>query len=384
MVSLRVINARIWCKDSASRRSVSVQYPYHANGNRTEKWTNNLFAARYFYDRDNQLVGISFNDDQDCQEIGDFGYCYDPFGRRTIVSNVNVDVHYYLYDGLDCIAELHNSENVTKWFVRGTGLGGGIGDTIAEITPTTTNYYTYNHRGDVVGLTTYNATLSGRFEYAAFGAPVTCNLSPATRRLGFSTKEFDERSGLSYYGFRYYDAESGRWMTKDPLGWEAGLHAYLALLNLPIMMLDPYGLRTCRILVKVSHGAPPEIFDPYDPKKDPDFTGVDKYAVVACWGQRYNARIPEEQRITGIPRTTYPLILAAQLDETMRYLLRAIVDARDMCTRDCKCDNVIVKAKCDAAGAANIRIAESLFGKFKWASDGICKYRKDVQCSWFR
>jgi len=34
----------------------------------------------------------------------------------------------------------------------------------------------------------------------------------------FSTKYQDEETGLLYYGYRYYDPRSGRWLTKDPVG----------------------------------------------------------------------------------------------------------------------------------------------------------------------
>lgn len=33
----------------------------------------------------------------------------------------------------------------------------------------------------------------------------------------FSTKYFDQETGLIAYIFRYYDIEMGRWLTRDPL-----------------------------------------------------------------------------------------------------------------------------------------------------------------------
>ena len=34
----------------------------------------------------------------------------------------------------------------------------------------------------------------------------------------YSTKEWDEKSGLYYFGFRYYYPEIGRWIQRDPAG----------------------------------------------------------------------------------------------------------------------------------------------------------------------
>jgi RHS repeat-associated protein len=203
------------------------------------------FAARYFYDTDNQLLGISFNNDQDCTDAGDYAYAYDPFGRRISATESGV-TRYFVHDGLDCIAEMNSTPSVTKWYVRGSGLGGGIADIIAEVSPTTTNYFCYNHRGDVVTLTRPDGQVTNRFEYTAFGAPVSSfqfQGSSGIRAIAFSSKEFDTHSGLSYYGFRYYDTESGRWMTKDP-AWDDAFNLYCFVRNSPTYSFDARGLAT--------------------------------------------------------------------------------------------------------------------------------------------
>ena len=33
----------------------------------------------------------------------------------------------------------------------------------------------------------------------------------------FSIKSYDEETGLSYYGYRYYSAGLGRWLSRDPM-----------------------------------------------------------------------------------------------------------------------------------------------------------------------
>ncbi len=40
--------------------------------------------------------------------------------------------------------------------------------------------------------------------------------------LRFSTKYQDDETGLLYYGFRYYNPSSGRWLSHDPVGEEEG------------------------------------------------------------------------------------------------------------------------------------------------------------------
>ena len=45
---------------------------------------------------------------------------------------------------------------------------------------------------------------------------------PATGYISFrfTSKEYDEESGLYYYGARYYEPRLSRWMSADPAGWE--------------------------------------------------------------------------------------------------------------------------------------------------------------------
>jgi RHS repeat-associated protein len=62
------------------------------------------------------------------------------------------------------------------------------------------------------------------------------------RRPGFSSKEYDSGSGLSYYGYRHYDPGTGAWMKKDPILWYGGLNVYMFSDNSPIAANDAYGL----------------------------------------------------------------------------------------------------------------------------------------------
>jgi RHS repeat-associated protein len=289
----------------------SIAYTYDANGNRTEKWTNSLFAARYFYGSDNQLLGISFNNDQDYTDAGDYAYSYDPFGRRISATEDGV-TRYFAYDGLDSMTELDASANVTKWYLRGSGLGGGIADIIAEITPITTNYFCYNHRGDVVGLTTHNSTLTTRYEYTAFGQPLA-NIQDETtnvRQPRFSSKEYDTRSGLSYYGFRYYDADSGRWMTKDPGFIVDAMGLYNFCMANPINDADFYGLmqielKPCMVYVFSGHGSTIGSYvDEWNSESAyPDMTRV---GVISCKSALVQGKIPKQFAVqsTKLPKTT--------------------------------------------------------------------------------
>ncbi|MEN8215459.1 MAG: RHS repeat-associated core domain-containing protein [Pseudomonadota bacterium] len=48
--------------------------------------------------------------------------------------------------------------------------------------------------------------------------------------------------GLVDFGYRFYVAEIGRWLTRDPIGVEGGVNLYVYVANNPINVIDPLGL----------------------------------------------------------------------------------------------------------------------------------------------
>ena len=58
----------------------------------------------------------------------------------------------------------------------------------------------------------------------------------------YSTKEWDDDSGLYYFGARYYSPEIGRWTQRDPAGTVDGLNLYPYVNNEPANRIDPWGL----------------------------------------------------------------------------------------------------------------------------------------------
>jgi RHS repeat-associated protein len=58
----------------------------------------------------------------------------------------------------------------------------------------------------------------------------------------FSTKYQDEETGLLYYGYRYYQPVTGRWLSRDPMEGDGGLNLYGVVGNNGINLTDPFGL----------------------------------------------------------------------------------------------------------------------------------------------
>jgi RHS repeat-associated protein len=62
--------------------------------------------------------------------------------------------------------------------------------------------------------------------------------------LRFSTKYQDDETDLLYYGYRYYNASAGGWLSRDPLEDQAGGNLYRFVDNRPTSAWDSLGLVT--------------------------------------------------------------------------------------------------------------------------------------------
>ncbi len=71
----------------------------------------------------------------------------------------------------------------------------------------------------------------------AFGEVIPA--SGPVAKVNPSTKYQDDQTDLLYYGYRYYNAGTGRWLSRDPIGEKGGPNEYAIVQNDPVGGVDP-------------------------------------------------------------------------------------------------------------------------------------------------
>jgi RHS repeat-associated protein len=165
---------------------------------------------------------------------------------------------YGVFDGWNLLAELDENGVAKATYVWGLDLSqslqgaGGIGGLLARVDEVGVYTYTFDGNGNVGQLIgAISGNLIATYEYAPFGRAIVA-IGPYTdvNPFCFSTKYFDFETELYYYGYRYYDAEVGRWVSRDPLGEEGGLNLYLFVYNESLNWVDPYGDSPFSVMAK--------------------------------------------------------------------------------------------------------------------------------------
>ena len=104
-------------------------------------------------------------------------------------------------------------------------------------------YYHPDHLGSSSYITNLDGEVSQHIEYVPFGEVFIeeRNNTWNTPYL-FNAKEFDEETGMYYYGARYYDPRLGLWMSTDPMQEKYPMSTtYCFVNNNPIKEIDPDG-----------------------------------------------------------------------------------------------------------------------------------------------
>lgn len=210
-------------------------YTYTANGelaSRTDVSSGQV--TQYIYDVLGNLRTVALPDGTTIEYVID--------GRsRRIGRKVNgALVQGWLYDGqLQPIAEVDANGTIVSRFIYATHTN--VPDYMTK------RGVTYRIITDHLGslrfvIDTATGAIAQRIDYDEFGS-VLLDTNPGFQPFGFAGGVYDSQTRLVRFGARDYDAQSGRWTSKDPLffaGNQPNFFAYVS--SDPINFIDPSGL----------------------------------------------------------------------------------------------------------------------------------------------
>ena len=182
-------------------------FHYDLNGNQLG-WDNDLNGTRRTntWDEENRLKAVADNGQTN-------RFLYDSSGTRTNKAGQNGETIY-----VNKWFSVTNGAKLSKHvFADGIRLvskvGSGANPNAAKLF-----FYHPDHQGSTEYVSDALGSTWQRLEYFPSGeiwVDERSTTDPAAYL--FSGKELDEETGLSYFGFRYYDARQGQWISADPI-----------------------------------------------------------------------------------------------------------------------------------------------------------------------
>ena len=135
------------------------------------------------------------------------------------------------------MAELDGSSSLAMHFVYAEGIAPAF-----LVKGTETYRILSDERGSVrLVINIADGTVAQELDYDEFGRVLT-DTAPGFQPFGFAGGLYDPDTGLTRFGLRDFDAFTGRWRFRDPLGFDGGSFSlYVYVNNDPVNFVDPIG-----------------------------------------------------------------------------------------------------------------------------------------------
>ncbi len=213
-----------------------VAYGLDGNGRRVDKRMAGGLRWRFEYDGADQLVAVTGPDARRVR------YGYDALGRRTF-AEVEGQRRRWLWDRNAVLQDWVDASSPTTWLFepgRWTPLARVDRDSACSII--------CDHLGTPLALIDAAATPRWSARADRIRGCVPVDGEPARCPWRFPGQWADATTGLHYNRHRWYDPDSGEYLTPDPTGLNGGLDPW-AYVPDPTVLFDPLGLESeCVVL----------------------------------------------------------------------------------------------------------------------------------------
>lgn len=287
------------------------------NGNviwKVETAHGKTLTTYYYYDPEDRLTQISYPDGTYSQ------YVYNGDGLRVMMRDRAGNVTRYVWSGSDVVNEYDNAWAPKKSYYLGASPEGQIEGA------DNAHYYHGDGLGSVMNLTDGQGVVTDTYDYDDFGQATVVQGSTANV-YRYTGQQYDADSGLCYLRARYYDPETGRFLTRDPesgqINKPATFHAYMYCRNNPLSFVDPFGLDVIYILTGKKRA-------PYEgDKADTLVAGLrGKKHIVRGYEEKDRIPFSEENLAKAIKNADYVVVCAEGDVNKEEYWFRGTVDMK--------------------------------------------------------
>jgi len=114
---------------------------------------------------------------------------------------------------------------------------------LSELRSDAATYYHQDGLGSVTTLSSAAGSLANTYVFDSFGK-LNSSTGSLVNPFRYTAREFDQETGIYEYRARYYDPQTGRFISEDPVEFQGGADFYAYVANNPINYIDPS--RLCR------------------------------------------------------------------------------------------------------------------------------------------
>jgi RHS repeat-associated protein len=251
-----------------AKNSGSVSYSLDPVGNRSSAVSSlgTLSSGSWSYNADDEVSSETYDDNGNTLSTGGKSFTYDSENHLTSMTSGGTVVTI-VYDAFgNRVAKTVNGVT-TKYLVEDDVNPTGLPQVLEEVqngaavrtytyglqriseyqvvnNAWTASFYGYDGAGSIRQLSDSTGKVTDEYEYDAYGNSFTKTGTTPNNYL-YRGEQYDSDLGLYYLRARYYNATTGRFMSRDPLDGKAldpaSLHKYLYSGGDPVNAWDPSG-----------------------------------------------------------------------------------------------------------------------------------------------
>ena len=205
---------------AATENNDNLSFSYDLDGSMTYRPVDATGGWTQIWNGENRMVETSKGTDR-------LTFRYDYMGRRVekcvYSGNALASKTLFVYDGFKCVEELDalNSNAVTmrhSWQPFDVGL-----DVILATTDASgASYFLHDANKNVMQMLSLNGTLNEKYIYMPFGKSIGTNII----HFGFASENTEIQLEITYYNYRDYSLDFGRWNNRDLLFENGGTNLY--------------------------------------------------------------------------------------------------------------------------------------------------------------